>query len=623
MDIVLVSLPFVSLPRPSLALGLLKAALTRHGLESRVDYACLHFARRVGLSGYALANSMPANSLLGEWIFAGAVFPDFHPDHDAYLESLFHGGSIYVSSLAELRRMAWDLRRQAEDFLDQTARRLVDEGVRIVGATSTFQQNLASLGLFRRLKQLRPDLITVMGGGNCEGAMGVALLEHFACLDYVVSGEADQLVAPFFAQLLSGSPPKVAPPGVMSGRWTGAPPRASVLDMSSLPLPDYDDYFECLEQLGLRSAIDVSLPVENSRGCWWGQKHHCTFCGLNGQGMSFRARPPEQACHQFEWLSQRHRVRQFIVADNIMAIDYFKTVLPHLSGPYKIFYETKANLRYEQLQACARAGVGWIQPGLESLSDPLLKLMDKGTTTLQNLQTLKWARELGVHVSWLMLFAFPGDQLEWYEDVRALLPQIVHLQPPLRLLRVGYHRFSPYFEKAESYGLQLIPEDSYSYVYPFPGPETARLAYFFVDSGPSQQVQPILDLLAQPVVDWMARFWREVPILTLDDDGSCCEILDSRFGGLRRSRFEGPARQVLLACEGVRSLSALRRELDVPDRLLEELVEQGLLVRRDDHFLGLAVRGSLPPLSQEIPLGKVDGRKWPEGGRQLVREQVV
>ena len=222
-----------------------------------------------------------------------------------------------------------------------------------------------------------------------------------------------------------------------------------------------------------------------------------------------------------------------------------------------------------------------------------------------------------------MLFAFPGDQLEWYEDVRALLPQIVHLQPPLRLLRVGYHRFSPYFEKAESYGLQLIPEDSYSYVYPFPGPETARLAYFFVDSGPSQQVQPILDLLAQPVVDWMARFWREVPILTLDDDGSCCEILDSRFGGLRRSRFEGPARQVLLACEGVRSLSALRRELDVPDRLLEELVEQGLLVRRDDHFLGLAVRGSLPPLSQEIPLGKVDGRKWPEGGRQLVREQVV
>lgn len=31
------------------------------------------------------------------------------------------------------------------------------------------------------------------------------------------------------------------------------------------------------------------LLYEASLGCWWGEKHHCTFCGLNGTTMKFRA----------------------------------------------------------------------------------------------------------------------------------------------------------------------------------------------------------------------------------------------------------------------------------------------------------------------------------------------
>ena len=52
-------------------------------------------------------------------------------------------------------------------------------------------------------------------------------------------------------------------------------------DLDKLPYPDYDDYVLTQKQLNLVFPGDPALHIEGSRGCWWGQKHQCTFCGLN------------------------------------------------------------------------------------------------------------------------------------------------------------------------------------------------------------------------------------------------------------------------------------------------------------------------------------------------------
>ncbi len=46
------------------------------------------------------------------------------------------------------------------------------------------------------------------------------------------------------------------------------------------------------------------MPYKTSRGCWWGQKHHCTFCGINGGGMGFRDKSPDLALDQVRKLRQ-------------------------------------------------------------------------------------------------------------------------------------------------------------------------------------------------------------------------------------------------------------------------------------------------------------------------------
>ena len=62
----------------------------------------------------------------------------------------------------------------------------------------------------------------------------------------------------------------------------------------------------------------------------------------------------------------------------------------------------------------ARAGVRSIQPGIESFSDSVLRLMRKGVTGLQNVQLLKWCRELGLRPYWNLLWGFPGEDPQEY-----------------------------------------------------------------------------------------------------------------------------------------------------------------------------------------------------------------
>ena len=609
--VTLVCMPYVSIKRPSLALGLLKACLNQAGIPAMVEYGNLEFVQRVGLDRYSVGNVGSAIHLLGEWTFSGVVFHSFAPAHEAYLDSISYTSLLrFHHSPEERRRIVWELRGQADGFIDDMARRLVAARPRIVACTSTFQQNLASLALLKRVRELDPGIITMMGGANCEGSMGVAVLRNFPWVDYAVSGEADELFGPFCSELCERGRAAAVPYGVLA---QGAPepplaPRASVRSMDAVPVPDFDDYFAQLRRYGMERMITPALPIETSRGCWWGAKHHCTFCGLNGHGMSFRSKTPERAVGEFHQLAQRYGTREFMVADNILAMSYFKTVLPQLVGsPYDIFYETKSNLKREQLELLAAAGVRFIQPGLESLSDELLSLMDKGTTALQNLQTLKWCRELGINVTWLMLFAFPGDDLEWYREMGRFIPLLTHLQPPRALIRVGFHRFSPYFERASEFGLDPVPEPTYQYVFGVSPEEQHQLAYFFVDrDAQKQKVAAILEVFEPPVLAWRDSFWDRHPVLCFEDDGETLQVFDTRPGAKSiRSRLSGLERRVLLECESVRSWASLVRSVGECEQAVRQLEAHGLLLRLGTNLLSLGVWGDPPALPHSTPQGKL------------------
>ena len=56
------------------------------------------------------------------------------------------------------------------------------------------------------------------------------------------------------------------------------------------------------EQTTVLRRVVPTLLFETSRGCWWGAKSHCTFCGLNGETMAFRSKSPRRALDELEQL---------------------------------------------------------------------------------------------------------------------------------------------------------------------------------------------------------------------------------------------------------------------------------------------------------------------------------
>src|SRR5690606_18211239 len=100
-----------------------------------------------------------------------------------------------------------------------------------------------------------------------------------------------------------------------------APRLAPFTALDDLPLPDYDEYFARFERLGFQGADPrrhVDLPIEGSRGCWWGAKNHCVFCGLNAGTIKYRAKSPARLLDEMSTLSARYRNFHIETVDNII-----------------------------------------------------------------------------------------------------------------------------------------------------------------------------------------------------------------------------------------------------------------------------------------------------------------
>jgi ribosomal peptide maturation radical SAM protein 1 len=596
-------MPFAAPYRPSIALGLLKSSLNSVGIESRIYHPNLWYAEAVSLEALMRAEGYRVECLVGEWIFSSAVFPDFHPDEEAYY-------ALLPDSQPEERSAVSRLRELSPEFVDLTARRILRDKPGIVACTSMFQQHCASLALLRRTKELAPEVITVMGGANCEASMGEVTHSAFSWVDYLVNGEAEVVFPLLCADLLEGRRTTLA--GVLTPWDRGEdvkPERLTVDDLNQSPVPDYDDYFEALEESTVSDCLSPGLPVETSRGCWWGQKHHCTFCGLNGSGMGYRSKSGPRVLDEFDALAKRYKVRAFALVDNIIDMAHLKTVLPVLADRperYSLFYETKANLRRDQVRLLSEAGVNWIQPGIESMHDEVLKLMDKGTTALINVQLLKWCCEFGIKVTWNLLMGFPGEKPEWYEEMTEWLPLIAHLQPPTSMGMVRYDRFSPYHTAPDRYGIELSPCPTYAFVYPLNSEELSDLAYFFEDQPGSirrverEREEGSLRGTREAVHDWKRRSRQPLPpILSVEDDGSALHFLDTRpCAPSFRQTLQGSLRELYLACDESHAEKS-------PEKLalLDELVRRRLVLKLNERYLTLAVRGDLPSRNHRFPGG--------------------
>ncbi|MFT7487085.1 MAG: ribosomal peptide maturation radical SAM protein 1, partial [Candidatus Paceibacteria bacterium] len=489
--VALISMPWQALDSPSLQVGLLAALLDQESIphqEFSLHLAFMDFLEQVHgkekqpftADNYRHISDRWADAAVGDWVFATEDVRASSPQKDRRFDELIERRGM----AKDLRKKLQRLRLRIPDFIRAAADQVMACSPSAVGFTLTFTQTFASLALARELKRRDPELPIVLGGAACAAPMGRGLLAAFPWIDAAVSGEAEAVASELFGALRAGQPvPDL--PGIarrVGADVLAAPPEGRRMEMDAIPTPNFSEFFERLDRSPLRGAITPRIPFESARGCWWGEKAHCTFCGLNAMDMTFRSKSPDRTLEEIIGLARRHAVLDFTAVDNILDRGYLKSVIPALAErdeDFHIFYETKADLKRDELHALANAGVRKLQPGIESLSTHTLKLMRKGVTGLQNIRLLKWCAAEGIEVAWNMLFGFPGEEPEEYERVAELLPTLAHLPPPA-MGPIVIDRFSPYHENPDEHGIELLdPLPHYPLLYDAEEPVLSELAYSF------------------------------------------------------------------------------------------------------------------------------------------------
>ena len=152
----------------------------------------------------------------------------------------------------------------------------------LVGFTCMFDQTIASVAIGQRLKAMNQQTLVALGGYAVRPPTGEMLLEAFSCVDAICIGEGERVIEPlarasvewpFSLETVPNLLYRDSSGGVVSSRPAGQ------ISLEDSPVPNYDDFFADVRDIQTSERVRIGidrLPIENSRGCWWGAE--ATVC---------------------------------------------------------------------------------------------------------------------------------------------------------------------------------------------------------------------------------------------------------------------------------------------------------------------------------------------------------
>jgi ribosomal peptide maturation radical SAM protein 1 len=606
--VLLINMPFATTKWPSLGISILKPQLTKRNIECDIRYFNFDFASIVGVDLYEKV-SLYSPNLLGERVFAKEKFGNALPSDKEYIKTC---GLDHIRDESFLNQ-ALTMSTFVATYLDSCAELIHSIDYNCVAFTNMFEQTVASVSLADRLKALDPHLKIIMGGANCDGEMGVGLSECFHSIDIICRGEADETF-PAVIENLAANKSLESIPGVVyrdnNDKLQVNDSVAVIENLDELPFPDYSDYFSQLRNYAELRDSCQDVHMQCSRGCWWGARSACKFCGLNRSTIKYRSKTQSYALEELNYINktyvQPNKMNMISMTDNVLDMGYFDHFIPSLikdRSSLNIFFEVKSNLTGQQLYQLGQAGIRWVQPGIENLCTDILKIMSKGVTGINNVRFLKQCMVEQIYATWNLLYGFPYEKEEHYEALYQTIPKIVHLIPPEGFTPLSLQRFSEYSNNPEKYGIiNVKPENSYFFVFPFDEKVLSKIAYFF-DYTYSQEAKPFngVQALSDYLQFWTDCFNKGQQLISVCEDSDMLVLYDTRSTAISSTLILlGLEKDIYEYCYDVRNfrdiighLRNTNSNVHLDDSkirsFLDELVERNVMLKEGDKYLGLAI----------------------------------
>ncbi len=620
-DVVLIKLPFTGkLNAPSLSLAILKALNEKNNIKTHVIESEVEFAESIGMDLYHDLVWPNTEVLFFDALFSTIIFDDQKIDSH-FFRDYFKTHSLSEAqigiiqkhsflkgceNLGEFLAILFDyLQPRCEKFIEKMAIQICHLNPIIVGSTTTFEQTLSSIALFKKIKSINSSILNVLGGFNCELYAGKVLKKNFSDVDIVFSGEAE-IEFPYLCSEIKTSDLNSYLQKKKDVTWNklnaylandDVPAiRLSVENMEHSPTPDFRDFFF---QICVEKKIPykkVVLPFISSKGCWWGEKNQCSFCGLNEETLKYKSKKPEVLFNELVELHKEYGISNFLAVDLILPAHYYSTVvekLSHLDPKFSIYYQLKSNVNLNQVEALKMAGIDHVQPGIESFDDEELREMNKGVTGIQNIAFLKYSKMNDIKVTWNILYNTHTTKNSKLEDLEFLLPMLAHLYPPKGIRPMNYPRDSVLYKDREKNGLDLRPNPLYKHIYRFNDEDILDFAYFYCDFTEATNVidLELLEKIKKIHANWSNNYFKQTPELTFKVEKDFIHVVDSRFGEPKKYYLTLEILPILqLAIEPISINKLLDAFKDGPvEEILNDLIEKKLFYKSDKKVLNLMI----------------------------------
>lgn len=309
-------------------------------------------------------------------------------------------------------------------FRERVVPSILAGGYGVVGISMTFEsQVIPALTLAKLLKEADPSIFIIVGGGMMAKYVHrvVENKNMFKWIDAGVAYEGESALAETIERLSRGERDftgiknllwrkgEQTAEGPLSGPVVAEQPWRSE-DLNALPTPDFTG-FPIADGYITPEPI---IPILTSRGCYWGK---CAFCTHSLGYLRYRLRKESLFLDDIRKLRAQTGGRVFYLVDEAVPYrqcrafsDYVQNEAPEVRWYGDIKFEK--TLTRECAEHFARGGCRMLIFGLESVSQRILDLIEKGTNAAELGRMLRDVHEVGIETVCLFFTGFPTETKE-------------------------------------------------------------------------------------------------------------------------------------------------------------------------------------------------------------------
>lgn len=284
--------------------------------------------------------------------------------------------------------------------------------------------------------------------------------------DAVVMGEGEITVIELI-EAMSGKRAFSSVNGIAyreNGKIAINPRRGLIMDLNSIPMPAYDlfpmEYYR-LMRMPHATNSDLVMPVLSGRGCTF----QCNYCYRLDKG--FRPRSSESIIEEIRFLKDKYNITYVAFSDELLISSEQRTISicnDFIKAKLNIKWDCNGRLNFAKpdiLKLMKKAGCVFINYGIESFNDEILKNMNKILTTKQIVEGIEATLKVGISPGLNIIFGNIGENQETLDrDVEFLLKYDDFVQ--MRTIRpVTPYPGSPLYYHAIQKGLLKGVEDFY------------------------------------------------------------------------------------------------------------------------------------------------------------------